>query len=299
MANSESNSVDILVLGPMVQTTEQGELVAPSRTEAVKKVIEGIVGEITAGDPTLKVNVAAPEDADTPLIVPGVLNAIEKADLVVIDLTGDKPNVAYEAGIVHALGLPHLFVTGDPKPPFYFRPVQHIANLKAQDGYRREDKIHQRLRDRIRDFVAPGTVIQAMNFTDNELTQYYGLPIVDVAGPSGLAAGYFRNAVRRFVRKGGFLNVPCDVSYRTRSLGPGSAEASITTKLTIGHMIAIRPSGELARTHNADVGALARELEKLGLRTKDVTIPKRDGDYEDMRNFGGQLLAHAGADRTP
>lgn len=299
MVNSDENGSTILVLGPMVQTDDRGTVVQESRTVEIRKVIEGIVDEIKQEHPALKAEVKPPEKALTPNIIRGVLDAIEGADLIVIDLTGGRPNVAYEAGIVHALGLPHILVTKDRQPPFYFGHVQHIALLDASGGYRPDDDVHKRLRDRVKEFLVPDASTSVMNFTDNELTQYYELPVVDVAGPSGLAAGYYRNAVRRFVRQGGFLDVETDVTYRTSSMGPGSPEANVTCRLTVRHMIAVRPSGGLADTHDADRAALTETLRKHGLRAKDVTIPKRTGDTQDMRNFGGQLLAYPGAESDP
>lgn len=299
MVNSGGDGSTILVLGPMVQTDDRGTVVQDSRPAEIRNVIEGIVAEIKQERPALVAEVKTPEMARTPNIIRGVLDAIEGADLIVIDLTGGRPNVAYEAGIVHALGLPHILVTKDREPPFYFGHVQHIALLDASRGYRSDDAVHKRLRDRVREFLVPNSATSAMNFTDNELTQYYELPVVDVAGPSGLAAGYFRNAVRRFVRQGGFLDVETDVSYRMTSRELGGPEVTVTDPLTIRHMIAVRPSGDLSDTHDSDRAALIGTLLKLGLRTKDVTIPKRTGDTQDMRAFGGQLLAYPGADSEP
>jgi len=299
MMNSGDSGSVILVLGPMVQTNKRGTVVQAARTVEIRRVIEGIVDEIKQEHPALKAEVRTPEEALTPNIIRGVLDEIEGADLIVIDLTGGRPNVAYEAGIVHALGLPHILVIKDRQPPFYFGHVQHIALLDASHGYLPDDDVHKKLRDRVKHFLTPDTSAPAMNFTDNELTQYFELPLVDIAGPSGLAAGYYRNAIRRFVRQGGFMDAELGVTYSTRAAGPNGAETRLTKPLTIRHMIAVKPSGRLNDTHDADVSALDQTLKDLGLRTQFVTVPKRPGDSQDMRDYGGQLLIYDGPREGP
>ncbi|MCI0695635.1 nucleotide-binding protein [candidate division KSB1 bacterium] len=47
--------------------------------------------------------------ANSPLIGT-TFRAIERADLIIADVTGDNPNVMYEAGFAHAMGRPVLFI---------------------------------------------------------------------------------------------------------------------------------------------------------------------------------------------
>lgn len=49
--------------------------------------------------------------------MPGILDLIEQPELVIIDLSRGRPNVTYEAALVHALGLPHVLITEDRRPP--------------------------------------------------------------------------------------------------------------------------------------------------------------------------------------
>jgi len=63
------------------------------------------------------------------VIVPGILDLIEQPELVIIDLSRGRPNVTYEAALVHALGLPHVLITEDRRPPFYFQPVERPEPL--------------------------------------------------------------------------------------------------------------------------------------------------------------------------
>jgi hypothetical protein len=283
--------VTILVLGPM-QQSDGARVTAEARTAQLKELIETIVGNITAepdyaGPPF---EVLAPEDRLRNLIVSGVLDLVERAELVVIDLSGSRASVAYEVGVVHALGLPHILLTGDPQPPFYFLSVDHIARFSTGSGFDSADPGHARLQRMIRQFATNPAA--SSDFADNQLSQYYGLPIVDVAGPSGLAAGYFRNAVRRFVRPGGFLNHKCQVLWTRSFERSDDAETRRIGErdMRIGRFFAVWPPGELADADSYDEDALARTLRGMGLRTEFATIKKRPGDEGDMRDFGGRFV---------
>lgn len=46
-------------------------------------------------------------------IIEDIINGIEHADLIIADLTGTNPNVFYELGIAHGLGVPTVLITQD------------------------------------------------------------------------------------------------------------------------------------------------------------------------------------------
>lgn len=56
-----------------------------------------------------------------------IYNQINKADVIISDMTGKNPNVFYETGYAHALGKRVILVTqNDDDIPFDLKPYQHI-----------------------------------------------------------------------------------------------------------------------------------------------------------------------------
>jgi hypothetical protein len=296
--------LSIVILGPMEQRKD-GQVTAQSRTLDLKSLVEGIVADIQK-EPAYRdfqFRVAPPESNDTHLIVQGVLNLIEDSGLAIVDFSDNTPNVAYEAGIIHALGVPHILTTRDPTTPFYFRTVQHIANLQIDRarGYVKGTPVHDDLRKMILSFISDTSATSG--YSDSQIAQYYGnLPIVDIAGPSGLAAGYYRNAIRRFVRSGGFVEAPCDIVWTSRfEKDAAGVETRHTDRrqIDIKHVIFVRPPGDMIDSYPQDSGALEEALKKAGLRTVLVTVQKRKDEFQDMRDFSGFMLAYAGAKDEP
>ncbi len=291
----ENEPIMVLVLGQM-QQRDRGAIASESRTANIKSILEQIAVTIEE-EPSLKgqkFKIISPEDRSAHVVIPGILDLIETTELVIIDMSGSRANVGYEAGIVHALGLPYIIITSDDLPPFYFQGTECIANFHFTKSYDSSQATHEDLRRHLVQF-AVGTDSSAA-YSDNQLTKYYELPIVDVAGPSGLAAGYYRNGVRRFVRPGGFMDAPCEVTWTTGFTSRDGVETRHVHRcaMDISHMIAVRPNGGLTHSYSEHTKKLDEELEKLGLRLQFATIPKREKEFEDMRDFGGQFLVRIG-----
>ncbi|MBT3070013.1 hypothetical protein KKP04_03905 [Rhodomicrobium sp. Az07] len=161
--------------------------------------------------------VITPDAPSQNVIVQMVLDYVEQADLVVIDLTGGRPNVAYEAAIIHALGIPHIFVSQDEKVPFYFSGTQVITRFNLDDDFVEGSKsaTQRDLYDRLAFFLSSADARGDMSA--NILTSHFeGLPLVDISGPSGLALGYFINAVMRFIAPGGFSGSTCTLTIEQK-----------------------------------------------------------------------------------
>jgi hypothetical protein len=281
---------DILILGPMA-LKRRGVVVPEPRTLDLKRLVEEIVADIHAdpGADAPRFRVMAPDDRTANVIVPGVLDLIEQAELVILDLSRGRPNVTYEAALVHALGLPHILITEDRQPPFYFQPVEHIAGFRVEAGYDPALPSHAALRRKIVDAVTkPGV---AADFARNQITEYFDVPIIDIAGPSGLAAGYYSNSVRRFVRPGGFFHAPRRIAPPARAV---AGEALPEQTMQIGHYFAVSPPGGLMKSQGDDTRALQEALASRGLGLRFATIQRLPNDAEDMRDFGASLLLRGG-----
>lgn len=285
--STKAEALNILVLGPMRQT-DSGIVTVEDRTLGLKDILDDIIEDLEAETArrNVRIVVTGPSDRDHNVIVSGVLDLIENADLVVLDLSGSRASVAYEVGIVHALGLPYILITSDARPPFYFQAADFIGDFHYAAAFDHH-QTHLDLRERVLAFLA-----NPARFAGNQLSTHFGLPLVDIAGPSGLAAGYYRNSIRRFIRFNGFMDTAREVIWA----GPMHSKDGVETRrtetrpMTISRFIAVRPPGSL-RDPVGHARELADALKKRGLKTEFATIRKREDDFADMRDFGAQFLA--------
>ena len=80
----------------------------------LKRLSENIISPLVS---PLGYTVQTPERADVGNIMDQVIDSLDRADLVVADLTGSNPNVFYELAIRHSIGRAYVTVkeeTGDP-----------------------------------------------------------------------------------------------------------------------------------------------------------------------------------------
>lgn len=131
-----------------------------------------------------------------------VIYKIDRADIIVADLTDGNPNVFYELGLCHALGRATILVleTGtDQNIQFYVSKydVVRVSLRKERDGnpvtpdY---DGARQALRGSIRN--AYRQVNNWRNF-NNPVVNFFRAPITYISPAFSLAQGYYENFVRR------------------------------------------------------------------------------------------------------
>lgn len=93
--------------------------------------------------------IRADEIFSTNLIVDDIINAIEKATIIIADITGDNPNVFYELGIAHTLKKKQtIVITQDDfsELPFDvapFRIIQYNDSILGKTNY--EEKLSNTL----------------------------------------------------------------------------------------------------------------------------------------------------------
>src|SRR5690606_26084469 len=116
----------------------------------------------------------------------GILKRVDIADLVVVNLTpkdGPKaapsPNVFYELGLLHALGIPVISIAEEGTDiPFYA-----LTNRAVMVSQFSKEEIKSKLRHTLSTFLNPEDYT---DFTDNRITQFYGgLPIIDISAAVG------------------------------------------------------------------------------------------------------------------
>jgi hypothetical protein len=285
--------VTILVLGPMrEELDEAGYVVAEARTAQLGRLVQAIVDDLRTAEPELgPIDVDEPHGNPLATIIRGILDKIEAADLVILDLSDGSQNVMYELGLVNAFGLPFVLTTKHNAPPFYMANIFCISNFEKIVPFDPQYSPHRDLRVRIRDYLRSLRDIHGdpNSFASNPVTDYFGrLPVVDISAPAGLAAGYWMNAVRRFVRSGGYFDRDNMVTFSR----PDKTE--FQQKLSIDDLVVVEPVETLAESEWRDRKLLEATLADHGYGMRKGVIPYVDP--QDLRAFGGNFLGRVQAD---
>jgi nucleoside 2-deoxyribosyltransferase len=173
--------------------------------------------------------ISFPEEWKGSSIERDVFSKLDTADLVVFNITprtddtNPSPNVFYELGLVHSLGLPYLIIVQEEIDiPFYLRSIR-CYTVKAFD----EEELVRTLRQPIESFISDHS---PFSFTENIISRFYeGLPVVDISAAVGLATGYYMNFVRRILKDGGFISHYPDKIKRLIVVRPISGNRKIST----------------------------------------------------------------------
>ncbi len=280
---------NLLVLGPM-QHRAGDTVIRQSNTKRIGEILDRM-SQTLAVSGVKPFRVVTPESPHETTIIELVMSEIEQADLVVLDLTGNRPSVAYEAGIIHALGLPHIFVTEDEETSFYFSSVRVVRGLQIQADFdpANPGPSQGELFGRLKTFLSGADARTSM--AGNILTSHFeGLPIVDLAGPAGMAASYYTNAVKRFIRPGGFAGRPCELLFkeeRPARFGSKTVTSTRSVSATVSALIAVEPPAQLAKSFFEDDATLKAALKELGVELERATIAA--AGQLDKRDYGGWL----------
>lgn len=117
-----------------------------------------------------------------------VFDAIDECDLVVADLSGQRPAVVYEVAFAHALGIRTILVREGEEDTFYLRQIR-TATLDFAGNAEQVSDLSPYLREwlltRDKRFNSP-----------NPMTSFYGAPLPDISAAAGLATGYFDSFLR-------------------------------------------------------------------------------------------------------
>ncbi|MDF2232416.1 hypothetical protein P2H44_07615 [Albimonas sp. CAU 1670] len=280
----------VFVLGRMVPegdfAGDNYRYVRRTKTVSVASIIEGAAAALYADgkmtDPE-GIRVFAPEADNRTNIVLSVLNHIESSDLVIVDVSDESPSVIYELGAVNALGKPYILVTGDSLP-FYLLQSRAIMQFAFKDEYDPSEQSHVELRNRLLDnYRSP----DGAGFSESVFSAYFqGLPIVNIAGPAGIATGYHVNTLYRFGRSGsGFLQKVTKVVEDRGGASPTVWEGRLTALVVVIPDIVEIDNFDDAR-HDLEFA-----LESEGLPTMSASILEKqeEGEYNKF-GFGGMML---------
>jgi hypothetical protein len=265
-------TLDVLILGPM------GAGVATSEQNCVrlKAAVEALLGRAEFTERLRacgyqRFSVTAPEHLQGNRIANEVFRELDKADLVLLDLssrpgtTAPSPNVMYELALVHALGLPFMLISSTTDPaPFY---VAH--DRVRQAAYEDLESTTAELHGPFAAYLDPKN---RQNFADNAISGYYdGAAIIDISAAAGLAAGYYDNFVHRVLREGN--------GYLARSGGQYK------------RLITVLPADldSTAAQQIEDVAALAQSL---GLQLESTELKLAESDIRGLaiKHIGPVLI---------
>lgn len=220
----------------------------------------------------------------------GFMDELLGSDLVIFNLTDVSANVAYEFGIVQSLGKPYFFICSDLELPAYFQGEIGIFNFRNVEEFDVNEASHIELYNFLKDCFSTSMV--SLRFSRSQITEYFdGLALSDVSAASGLAAGYFRNSLRRFERSNGFFGRKCSGMLRPAGQDPIAFEAKVPEMY-----IAVEPPSHLTDSYVRDFELVERRLSELGYALVDFHI-NRGKDEADFRNFGGHVLARSEHER--
>lgn len=281
----------ILVLGRMNNPSFDKSLVRSDDTITTANIASGAIGRLRAGGEIVDADyrVAAPVIQGGRLFS-GFMELLLGADLVIFNLTNISASVGYEFGIVQSLGKPYFFVCSSDKLPPYFEGEIGVVNFRNVDRFDPNEASHIELYNMLKDCLSAN--VFPSRFSRSQISEYFdGLALIDVSAASGLAAGYFRNSLRRFERTNGFFGRKCSGMLRPAGQEPIGFEEKVPQMY-----VAVEPPSRLTDSYVRDFGIVEDRLKELGYALVDFHI-NRGKDEADFRNFGGHVLAKRDQER--
>jgi len=282
----------ILVLGRMSNGDKKDQYERSDDTKTTAALIEATIDILKQQNEIIdeEFEVQVPSALAGGMLYPGFMDLLLGCDLVVFNLTNVSANVGYEFATVQALGKPYILVTEDDVVPAYFQPEIGVYGLKISGKWNAEEASHKHVFEMLKDAFSGQTIDE--KFSNSQASQYFGgLSISEVSAATGLAAGYFRNSLRRFDRSNGYFNKPCEGRFTKCAGNFEIAKGGVPfEKLSVEKYFAIRPPSGLKKGYLWDHNKMLSEVEKLGFTLLDFFIAKQD-DEADFRNFGGYVLA--------
>jgi hypothetical protein len=170
------------VIGPMAEM------------ERFHKLVDEIIKPLL--DP-YNYDVIIPLEGNDGQIMHHVLLELERADLLIADISGNNPNVMYELGIYHSLGKAYIafkdrsFMSDNESTPFDIQSYR----FQLIDINNATQSI---------DILKPGVknLIDRIDYADyfkNPVTDFYNSPVAEIPTAVGLAKNYRRNFLDQLV----------------------------------------------------------------------------------------------------
>lgn len=180
----------IAVVGPMSDRKIDKSVPIPDHLANIGKAIDLCADALRDKFPNVLIEHDSANKIRLGAIPKAVFGFLDRADLVIADVSHDSPNTFYEIAYLHALGTPVIYLNykSSRKIAFYLQN-QLIGKV---DDFHVED---------IKTVIQP-LIEYAINKcdlpheNDNLITQYFGVPMVDASAVTGVAVGYVHNFMR-------------------------------------------------------------------------------------------------------
>lgn len=188
-------SRNCFIIGPMKDRQNP----VPRLTSLKINVVQPLLDEVTRGK-DYTYTVRTPYDTVDSDIMNNVIKEIDRAHIVVADITGSNANVLYELGICHSLGRAVVVVKEDGTPEEDPTPFDIAAYRYTP--IRLNASAFVEAKDRLRDVLfGMDEAIDSWRVLPNPVTSFYGAPITNISPAVGLAYGYFFNFVKLAIER--------------------------------------------------------------------------------------------------
>lgn len=141
--------------------------------------------------------VTTPDQGNIGNIMQHVLLNLEQADLLVVDITGQNPNVMYELGIYHCFGKPYIILKDSSRKedmsqlPFdiahYWYDLIDYDNM--EDAKKSVGKLVTKIMEQI----------DKRDWFGNPVTDFYDSPVAEIPTAIGLSKNYKQNFLGRIL----------------------------------------------------------------------------------------------------
>jgi hypothetical protein len=161
-----------------------------------KLTVGGLVDSVTLKRGDDKVTIIEPINLASSAIKTDVFDAIDDSDLIICDLSGNRPAVAYELAFTHALGIEAILVHDleTKADNFYLNQTRTDAldfNPKTISSVQLDRRLNDWLKKRNKRFDSA-----------NPLQDFYQAPLPDISAANGLAIGFYDNFARPILENG-------------------------------------------------------------------------------------------------
>lgn len=141
--------------------------------------------------------VTTPDQGNIGNIMQHVLLNLEQADLLVVDITGQNPNVMYELGIYHCFGKPYIILKDsshkEDMSQLPFDIAQYWYDLIDYDNIEEAKQSVGKLVKKIMQ------QIDKRDWFGNPVTDFYDSPVAEIPTAIGLSKNYKQNFLGRIL----------------------------------------------------------------------------------------------------
>jgi hypothetical protein len=186
------------IIGPMKDSA--GTSSKPRLTRLKNEVVRPVLDELTEHSND-NYKVTTPYDlgiSGTSAVIRDVIHHIDRADIVIADLSDGNPNVFYELGITHALGRPCVAVMQHGQRVEFDVNAYRVFSIDLSPEA--DEDAYRKARETLRGPLMTAHLRAAdWSVLENPVIDFFRAPITYLSPAPALADGYFTNFVAPIV----------------------------------------------------------------------------------------------------